>query len=191
MLRWHRAGWKLFWWLKSRSAGPQIPQQIHALIRRIAKENPSSNEERIANELLLNLGTRVSARIASKYLLRHPSDRPRGGLRWSTFVRLHARGIFACDFSSPSPRPFDCCACSVRSNIGAVVWAIANELFSKLLRGKAAGPKIATCRIDWVALRPVSSKPVSSGGSCEQRKKQEKAARHPLAIASTPCTCVF
>lgn len=34
----------------------------------------------------------------SKYLLRHPKGRPRGDLRWSTFLRLHAQGIIACDF---------------------------------------------------------------------------------------------
>ena len=44
MRRWHRAGWKLFWRLKSRPG------------------------------------------------------RPRGDLRWSTFLRLHAQGIIACDF---------------------------------------------------------------------------------------------
>jgi len=36
MMRWYRAGWKLFWRLKSRPGRPQIPQQIQALIRRIA-----------------------------------------------------------------------------------------------------------------------------------------------------------
>jgi putative transposase len=34
----------------------------------------------------------------SKYLPRHPTRRPRGDLRWSTFLRLHAQGIIACDF---------------------------------------------------------------------------------------------
>src|SRR5471032_3671020 len=40
LIRWHRAGWKLFWRLKSRSGRPQIPQQIQSLVRRIANENP-------------------------------------------------------------------------------------------------------------------------------------------------------
>src|SRR5450756_2774032 len=55
-------------------------------------------EERIANELLLKLGIRVSPRTVSKYLLWRPRGRPRGDLRWSTFLRLHAQGIIACDF---------------------------------------------------------------------------------------------
>jgi transposase InsO family protein len=98
MIRWHRAGWKLFWRLKSRPGRPPIPQQLQALIRRMGHENPSWGEERIANELLLKLGIQVSPRTVRKYLPRRPPGRPRGDLRWSTFLRLHARGIIACDF---------------------------------------------------------------------------------------------
>jgi putative transposase len=98
MLRWHRSGWKMFWRLKSRPGRPPIPLQIRALIRRMADENPSWGEERIANELRLKLGIQVSPRTVSKYLRRHPRGRPRGDLRWSTFLRLHAQGIIACDF---------------------------------------------------------------------------------------------
>jgi hypothetical protein len=98
MIHWHRAGWKLFWRLKSRPGRPPIPQQIQTLIRRMANENPSWGEERIANELLLKLGIRLSPRTVSKYLPGRPRGRPRGDLRWSTFLRLHAQGIIACDF---------------------------------------------------------------------------------------------
>ena len=52
LIRWHRAGWKLFWRLKSRPGRPPIPCELQALIRRIANENPSWGEERIANESL-------------------------------------------------------------------------------------------------------------------------------------------
>jgi hypothetical protein len=52
LIRWHRAGWKLFWRLKSRPGRPPIPCELQAPIRRIANENPSWGEERIANELL-------------------------------------------------------------------------------------------------------------------------------------------
>jgi hypothetical protein len=60
MIRWHRAGWKLFWRLKSRPGRLPIPKQVQALIRRMGSENPSWGEERIANELLLKLGIHVS-----------------------------------------------------------------------------------------------------------------------------------
>ena len=96
--RWHRAGWRLFWRMKSRPGRPSIPPELQALIRRMASENPSWVEERIANELLLKLGIRVSPRTVNKYRPRRPRGRPRGDLRWSTFLRLHAQGIIACDF---------------------------------------------------------------------------------------------
>ena len=98
MLRWHRAGWKLFWRLKSRPGRPPLPKQLQALIRRMGGENPSWGEERIANELLLKLGIRVSPRTVRKYLPRRPPGHSRGDMRWSTFLRLHAQGIIACDF---------------------------------------------------------------------------------------------
>jgi hypothetical protein len=53
LIRWHRAGWKLFWRLESRPGRPPIPPELQALIRRIANENPSWGEERIANEFAL------------------------------------------------------------------------------------------------------------------------------------------
>src|SRR3984957_18261679 len=58
LIRWHRAGWQLLWRLKSRPGRPPIPVELQVLIRRIASENPSWGEERIANELLLKIGIR-------------------------------------------------------------------------------------------------------------------------------------
>ena len=98
LIGWHRAGWKLLWRMKSRPGRPPIPHEIQALIRRMAQENPSWGEERIANELQLKLGIGVSPRTVNKYLPMRPGHRPRGDLRWSTFLRLHAKGIVACDF---------------------------------------------------------------------------------------------
>src|SRR5271169_4436926 len=98
MIRWHRAGWKLFWRLKCRPGRPPIPRHIQALIRRMANENPAWGEQRIANEFLVKLGIRLSPRTVSRYLSQRPPGRPRGDLRWSTFLRLHAQGIIACDF---------------------------------------------------------------------------------------------
>ena len=98
MIQWHRAGWRLFWRLKSRPGRPPIPRELQVLIRRMANENPSWGEERIANELLLKLGIQVSPQTVRKYLPRRPPGRPRDDLRWPTFLRLHAKGIIACDF---------------------------------------------------------------------------------------------
>ena len=77
LLRWHRAGWRLFWRLKSRPGRPPIPEDLRALIRRMAKENALWGEERIANELLLKLGIRISPRTVSKYLPKRPRGQPR------------------------------------------------------------------------------------------------------------------
>jgi putative transposase len=96
--RWHRAGWRLFWRFKSRPGRPPIPKEPRELIRRMAMDNPIWGEERIANELLLKLGIRVSPRTVRKYMPKRPRGRPRGDLRWSTFLKAHARTLLACDF---------------------------------------------------------------------------------------------
>jgi transposase InsO family protein len=98
LIRWHRAGWRLFWRCKSRPGRPPIPLELRQLIRRMATENPLWGEERIANELLLKLGVRVSPRTVRKYMPKRPPGRPRGDQRWSTFRRNYARAIVACDF---------------------------------------------------------------------------------------------
>ena len=64
----------------------------------MATENPLWGEERIANELRLKLGMRVSPRTVRKYMPKRPPGRPRGDQRWATFLRNHARAIIACDF---------------------------------------------------------------------------------------------
>ena len=64
----------------------------------MATDNPLWGEERIANELLLKLGIRVSPRTVRKYMPKRPPGRPRGDQRWATFLRNHAKAIIACDF---------------------------------------------------------------------------------------------
>ncbi|MGA7412427.1 MAG: integrase core domain-containing protein [Bryobacteraceae bacterium] len=81
----HRSAFRHFWRWK-------------CLIRRMAAENPTWGEERIADELRLKLGIRVSPRTVSKYLKQWPSPRGSKDQRWSTFLRNHAHNIVACDF---------------------------------------------------------------------------------------------
>src|SRR2546430_1421892 len=99
--RWHRQGFRLFWQWKSRAGRPRIPADLQALIRRMARDNVTWGEERIANKLLLKLGLRVSPRTVRKYMPKH-SERDPGkrvqAQRWRTFVRNHAQAIVACDF---------------------------------------------------------------------------------------------
>jgi putative transposase len=40
IIRWHRAGWRLFWRFKCKLGRPPIPAELRALIRRMAAENP-------------------------------------------------------------------------------------------------------------------------------------------------------
>src|SRR5262245_59369264 len=51
LTRWHRQGFRLFWRRKLQQVRPPIPPDFQGLIRRMARENPTWGEERIANEL--------------------------------------------------------------------------------------------------------------------------------------------
>jgi len=101
LIRWQRQGFRLVWRWQSRAGRPRLPADLRTLIRRMARENPTWGEERIANELWLKLGLRVSPRSVRKYLPKH-LDHSRGkcapSQRWRTFVRNHAQAIVACDF---------------------------------------------------------------------------------------------
>jgi hypothetical protein len=72
---WHRKGFQLFWRRKCQSGRPRIPPELQHLIRKMARENLSWGEERIANELLLKLRLRVSPRTIRKYLPKSPAAR--------------------------------------------------------------------------------------------------------------------
>ena len=98
---WHRQGFRLFWRWKSKRGRPALPKDLRALIRRMALENPTWGQERIANELLLKLGLQVSPRTVRKYMPNHCVSGPgkrRQTQRWSAFIRNHAKEILACDF---------------------------------------------------------------------------------------------
>jgi len=76
ILRWHRAGFKVFWRWKSRNrAGrPKIDRGLRDLIRRMSRENPLWGASRIHGELLM-LGLEVAQSTVSKYMAR-PSKPP-------------------------------------------------------------------------------------------------------------------
>ena len=95
---WRRAGWRLFWRYKCRTGRPPIPLELRQLILRMAQDNPRWGEERVANELLIKLGLRVSPGTVRKHMPKRPAGLTRGDQRWSTFLRNHARSIIACDF---------------------------------------------------------------------------------------------
>jgi hypothetical protein len=90
----------MFWRWKSKPPGrPCLPKNLRQLIRQMAAKNVSWGEERIANELLLKLGIRVSPRTVEKYRnVGGPVRTPDPKQRWLTSVRNHANEIIACDF---------------------------------------------------------------------------------------------
>jgi putative transposase len=93
LIRWHRAGWRLFWRFKSRPGRPRIPAELRALIRRMAIENAFWAERRIADELLVKLGIRISPRTVRKYMPKRPAGQPRGDQRSVTFLKIMRRQL--------------------------------------------------------------------------------------------------
>jgi putative transposase len=92
ILRWHRAGFRALWRLRSRRLG-RPPTARAALIREMVGSNLRWGAERIRGELL-KLGIRVSKRTVQRYM-RRPGHRG-DGQRWSTF--LHNHTTWATDF---------------------------------------------------------------------------------------------
>jgi putative transposase len=100
LIAWHRQGFRLVWRWKSRAVGrPRIPERLQRLIADVATANPTWGEERIAAELLVKLGLRLSPRTVRRYMPRRASPRGRRQLQtWTTFVKNHAHVTLACDF---------------------------------------------------------------------------------------------
>jgi transposase InsO family protein len=96
VIRWHRAGWRLYWRWRSRAGGgrPRLSPEIRSLIARMSRENPLWGTERIRGELLKR-GLAVSNRSIRRYGWR-PAPRP-SSQTWRTFLRNHAHAIWAAD----------------------------------------------------------------------------------------------
>jgi transposase InsO family protein len=105
ILRWHRAGFKVFWRWKSRNrAGrPQIDRGLRDLIRRMSRENALWGASRIHGELLM-LGFEVAQSTVSKYMVRcqNPPSQT-----WKTFLQNHAEAIAAIDMCIVPTLTFD------------------------------------------------------------------------------------
>jgi putative transposase len=102
VLRWHRRGWRLVWWWRSKrpTGRPRVPQEVRALIRRLSEENRLWGTERIRGELL-KLGITVANGSIRRYRWR-PAPRP-PSQTWRTFLRHHAHQIWAADlFTVPT-----------------------------------------------------------------------------------------
>ena len=100
VIGWHRMGFRIFWRRRSRSrplGRPRIAQEHIAFIRRMSGDHPEWGEDKIAEELAAKFGVEHSPSTIRRYML--PGNRsPRGDQTWRTFVRNHAKELWACDF---------------------------------------------------------------------------------------------
>ena len=95
VIRWHRAGFRLYWRWKSRPRGgrPKVPLELRQLIRDISIANPLWGAPRIHGELL-KLGIEVGQTTVAKYMVRGRRPPSQG---WKTFLRNHADGVASMD----------------------------------------------------------------------------------------------
>ncbi len=95
VIRWHRAGFRLYWRWRSRPCGgrPKVSMDVRELIRDISSANPLWGAPRIHGELL-KLGIEVGQTTVAKYMARGRRPPSQG---WKTFLRNHANGIASMD----------------------------------------------------------------------------------------------
>src|SRR6266403_110366 len=100
VVRWHRAGFRLYWRLISRvrkaTGRRPTPKEVRELIFRMVAENPTWGAPRIHGELLM-LGFDISERTISRWMKRAPRD-PEPDKRWLAFLPNHREVIAAMDF---------------------------------------------------------------------------------------------
>jgi transposase InsO family protein len=95
VIKWHRAGFRLYWRWKSRPRGgrPTVPLEVRRLIREMSIANPLWGAPRIHGELL-KLDIAVGQTSVAKYMAKRRGPPSQG---WKTFLRNHADGIAAID----------------------------------------------------------------------------------------------
>src|SRR5690242_18296237 len=98
LLRWHRRLVAAKWCQPRPPGRPPIPDELVALILRLARENTRWGVVRIQGELR-RLGHRVAASTIRKVLRAHRIPPPSGhDGSWGVFLRAHASTLLAADF---------------------------------------------------------------------------------------------
>jgi len=91
VVRWHRAGFSLYWnWLSHHQkafSGKRISKELRELIFRMVAENPIWETPRIHGELL-KLGFDFSERTVSRWVCRARKN-PEPVKRWRAFLQNH------------------------------------------------------------------------------------------------------
>jgi putative transposase len=94
---WASKGFKALWRHKSKPGRPRIPRKHINFIKRMSTDHPEWGEDKIAEELAAKFDINHSGSTIRRYMVpRHSS--PRGGQTWRTFVKNHAKQMWACDF---------------------------------------------------------------------------------------------
>jgi hypothetical protein len=95
VIRWHRAGFRVYWRWKSRPHGgrPKTCADVRQLIREMSVANPLWGAPRIHGELL-KLDIDVGQTTVAKYMAKRRRPPSQG---WKTFLRNHADGIASMD----------------------------------------------------------------------------------------------
>jgi putative transposase len=100
VVRWHRAGFRMYWSLisrvRERVGRKKLSKEVRDLIYQMVAENPTLGAPRIHGELLM-LGFDVSERTISRWMKQAPRD-PDPARRWLSFLRNHREAIAAMDF---------------------------------------------------------------------------------------------
>ncbi len=96
VIRWHRAGWRLYWRWRSNPGrgGPKVSIEVRTLIRRMSLENPLWGAPRIHGELN-KLGIEVGETTVARYMIKFSKPPSQ---TWRTFIRNHMAEIVAIDF---------------------------------------------------------------------------------------------
>jgi hypothetical protein len=101
-VRWHRAGFRHNWRLKSRSAGgrPQIHAGLRALIWRMSVDNRLWGAPRIHGELL-KLGFAVAQSAVAKYMAKKATRPVKAGVRFCAITCRRSQP-WICSWFQPS-----------------------------------------------------------------------------------------